>query len=288
MPPGLYLTAVPIGNVRDITLRALDALRDADAIACEDTRTTAKLLSLHGIAGVGGRLIAYHDHNAERVRPFLLDRIEGGDAVILVSDAGTPLVSDPGFKLVREAYARGLPVTALPGPSAPTTGLQLSGLPTDRFLFTGFPPSKSAARRSFLGELASIPATLVFFESARRLAESLADMAEILGDREAAVTRELTKLHEEVRRNRLSALAAHYAHAGPPKGEIVVVVGPPVAEAVAADDLDSMLAEALAGASVRDAAAAVAARTGQPKREIYQRALVLSRIGGLSRMSGDG
>ena len=207
VPPGLYLTAVPIGNARDITLRALDMLAAVDAIACEDTRVTGKLLGLYGISG---SLISYHDHNADKMRPAILKRIAQGQSVALVSDAGTPLISDPGYKLVRAAQDQGLTVTCLPGASAPLAGLLLSGLPSDRFLFAGFAPSRSAARRAFFASLSPVQATLVFFESAKRLPASLADLAATLGDREAAVTRELTKRFEEARRGTLASLAEHY------------------------------------------------------------------------------
>lgn len=276
--PGLHLVATPIGNAGDITLRALETLRVADAIACEDTRTTGRLMARYG---VGTPLIPYHEHNAAKMRPRLLARMAEGQAVALVSDAGTPLISDPGYKLVRETVAAGLAVTHLPGANAAVTGLVLSGLPTDRFLFAGFPPPKSAARRTALGDLAAVPATLVFYESPQRLPEMLADAAAVLGDREAAVARELTKLFEEVRRGTLAGLAAHYAEAGPPKGEVVVVIGPPGAEAETAPaDIDALLRDALAAMSVRDAAATVAAATGRAKKEIYARALDLARGGG--------
>lgn len=272
--PGLYLTAVPIGNAGDITLRALDLLRGADAIACEDTRTTRKLLSLYGI---GTRLIPYHEHNAAEMRPKILRRVAEGQAIALVSDAGMPLISDPGYKLARAARDEGLPVTCLPGASAPLTGLLLSGLPSDRFLFAGFPPPKSAARRSFLLELAPVAATLILFEAPHRLPECLSDLAAVLGDREAAVTRELTKLFEEVRRGPLPDLAAHYAEAGPPKGEIVIVIGPPgEAARPTEEDLAGQLRKALASMSLRDAVEAVAAATGEPKREVYRLALDLA------------
>ena len=273
--PGLHLVATPIGNLGDITQRALELLRTADLIVCEDTRVTAKLLARYGIAT---RMLPYHEHNAERMRPELLQRLAEGRAIALVSDAGTPLVSDPGYKLVREAIAAGREVTALPGASASLTALLLSGLPPDRFFFAGFLPAKSGERRRDLAGLAAIPATLIFYASANRLAESLADMRAALGDRPAAVARELTKLHEEVRRGGLGALADHYAKAGPPKGEIVIVVGPPLAEtaAVSEADLDRALKQALAHMSLKDAAAAVAAATGRPRREIYARALALA------------
>ncbi len=258
-------------------MRALDTLAAVDAIACEDTRVTGKLLRLYGISG---SLISYHDHNADKMRPALLKRIADGQSVALVSDAGTPLISDPGYKLVRAAQEQGLAVTGLPGASAPIAGLLLSGLPSDRFLFAGFPPSRPAARRAALAELAPVPATLVFFESAKRLAASLADLAATLGDREAAVTRELTKRFEEARRGTLESLAAHYAEAGPPKGEVVVVVAPPDA-AEPADDaaVDAMLRTALERLSLRDAVAEVTEASGRPRRTVYQRALALGADG---------
>ena len=277
--PGLYLVATPIGNLRDVTLRALDLLAVADLIACEDTRVSAKLLAHFGLSAP---LAAYHEHNAERMRPKLMERLKAGAVVALISDAGTPLVSDPGWKLVRAALADGIRVSTLPGPSAALAGLLLSGLPSDRFLFAGFLPSKSAARKKSLAALAAVQATLIFFETAPRLAASLADMAESLGDRPAAVARELTKLYEEVHRQPLAALAAHYRAAGPPKGEIVVLVAPPASGAAATLDeaaLDRSLSAALATMSVKDASAAVAAATGQPRRLVYQRALALSGRG---------
>ena len=273
LPAGLHVVATPIGNRRDITMRAVDTLCAADLIACEDTRVSGPFV--RGL-GAAAPLVAYHDHNAAQVRPRLLQRMADGAAVALVSDAGTPLVSDPGYRLVAECVERGIAVTTLPGPSAPLAALVLSGLPSDRFLFAGFLPPKAGARGTALGELATVPATLVFFETAPRLADSLAQMAAVLGDRPAAVARELTKLHEEVRRGDLSVLAAHYRDAGPPRGEIVVVVGPPLpVEAPAGEALDHRLRAALATMRVKDAAALVAAETGLPRREVYARALVL-------------
>ena len=271
---GLYVVATPIGNIADITLRALSILAEVDVIACEDTRVSAKLLQRHGIEAA---LLPYHEHNAERMRPVLLDRVARGQAVALISDAGTPLVSDPGFKLVRQAIADGLRVQMLPGASAPIAALVLSGLPSDRFLFAGFLDSRTTARRRELVELGAIRATLIFFESAQRLAASLGDMAAELGDRPAAVARELTKLYEEVRHGTLSELARHYEAAGPPKGEIVVVVGPPLpAVAPSAEDLDARLVAALAHLSLRDAASEVAEALGLKRRDVYARALELS------------
>jgi 16S rRNA (cytidine1402-2'-O)-methyltransferase len=254
-------------------LRALDVLRHADLVAAEDTRVTAKLFALHGI---NAAMTAYHDHNAEKVRPHLLAKLAAGAVVALVSDAGTPLISDPGYKLVRAAHAAGIHVTALPGASAVLTALVLSGLPTDRFMFAGFLDARTERRRKALAELATVPASLVFFESAPRLAASLADMAERLGARDAAVGRELTKRFEEMRRGTLAELAAHYADAGPPKGELVVVVGPPRADATPVS-IDDLLRDALTHQSLRDAADAVAKATGRPRREVYARALELAR-----------
>jgi 16S rRNA (cytidine1402-2'-O)-methyltransferase len=277
LPAGLYLVATPIGNLGDIGARALSVLGRADLVACEDTRTTRKLMSAYGLAP---RLATYHEHNAARVRPGLIAEIKAGAAVALVSDAGTPLISDPGYKLVRAAIDEGLSVTAVPGASAPLAALMVSGLPSDRFLFAGFLPPKAEARRKALAELRAVPATLIVFESTRRLAESLTDMAATLGPRPAAVARELTKLHEEVRRGALDQLAADYAAAEAPKGEVVVVIGPPGARDAALDEteIDARLSAALArGASLRDAVAAVAAEAGQPRQSVYARALALTR-----------
>jgi 16S rRNA (cytidine1402-2'-O)-methyltransferase len=267
---GLYVAATPIGNARDITLRALDVLAGCDVIAAEDTRVTAKLLAIHGIARP---LIAYNDHNAARERPGLLRRVRDGGRVVLVSDAGTPLVSDPGFKLVREAIAEGLPVFALPGASAPLTALVLAGLPSDRFLFAGFLPSRTGERCSVLEELKTIHSTLIFFESAQRLAESLASMAQILGPRSAAVGRELTKFHEEIRRGSLAELAAHYADATPPKGEVTLVIGPPHEAVADFAKIDAGLDAALPFMPVKAAAEMIADLLDTPRRPIYERAL---------------
>jgi 16S rRNA (cytidine1402-2'-O)-methyltransferase len=273
---GLHLVATPIGNLRDITLRALEVLAAADLIACEDTRVTAKLLSHYGITAP---LTPYHEHNAAEARPKLLARVAGGGAVALVSDAGTPLISDPGFKLVREAREAGLAVTALPGPSATLAALSICGLPTDRFFFEGFLPVKPGQRASRIAALAPIPATLVLFETGPRIAAALADLAAGLGPREAAVCRELTKLYEEVRRGDLATLARDYAGADDPRGEIVIVIAPPDAAAGAVDDsgLDSLLRQALDRLSVKEAVAEIAAVTGRPRREVYQRALALAK-----------
>ena len=273
--PGLHIVATPIGNLGDITLRALEVLAAADLIACEDTRVFAKLANHHGIAAP---TISYSDATQDANEPRILRALAEGKRVALVSDAGTPLISDPGYRLVRAALAAGHRVSAAPGPSAVPMALALSGLPTERFFFGGFLPAKSAERRRAIAEAAAVPATLVFFEAPHRLAVSLADLTELLGDRPAAVARELTKLYEEVRRAPLSELAAHYAAATEVKGEIAIVVGPPGdAAAPTADMLDERLRQALAGASVKDAAAEVAARFGLRRREVYARALELKR-----------
>lgn len=273
--PGLYLVATPIGNMGDITYRAVEVLRAADLVACEDTRVTGKLMTR---LGLDRPLTPYHEHNAERAGAQLIARLQDGALVALVSDAGCPLVSDPGYRLVRDCVAAGITVTALPGPSAVITGLQLAGLPTDRFLFAGFLPAKTTARRQALRELAEVPATLAFYESPNRLGDSLADMAAVLGAREAAVARELTKLYEDVARGDLLTLANRYADS-PPKGEIVIIVAPPgEAAEPTGDDLERRLRTAVeGGASVKDAAALVSAETGHPRREVYALALKLFR-----------
>jgi 16S rRNA (cytidine1402-2'-O)-methyltransferase len=273
--PGLHVVATPIGNLRDISFRALATLAAADAVVAEDTRVTRHLLAHYGISTP---LVAYHEHNAQVMRPHLLARLEAGARLALVSDAGTPLVSDPGFKLVQEALDAGLSVTSVPGPSAVLAALVVAGLPTDRFFFEGFLPHKSGPRRARLAELSRVPGTLVFFESPRRLAETLEDCVAALGDRPAAIARELTKLYEQVRRGRLAELAEALAQEDPPKGEIVLLVAPPAAEAEAVGEaeLDARIEAALLDYSVKDAAAVVSAATGQPRRQIYARALQLS------------
>jgi 16S rRNA (cytidine1402-2'-O)-methyltransferase len=273
--PGLHIVATPIGNLEDISFRALATLAAADAIIAEDTRITKKLLAHYGIATP---LVAYHEHNAAVMRPHLLARLEDGAALALVSDAGTPLISDPGFKLAAEAFTRNIAVVPVPGASAVLAALMAAGLPTDRFFFEGFLPPKSAARRSRIAELAGVPGTLVFFESPRRLAESLRDLAAVLGSRDAAIARELTKCFESVRRAPLPDLAAAVGAEGTPKGEIVVLVGPPAAEqpAISPVALDEKLTRALEEHSVKDAAAMVSAETGEPRRKVYARAIELS------------
>ncbi len=273
LAPGLYLVATPIGNAADISLRALRILAGVDAIACEDTRVTAKLLAIHNLSRP---LLRYDEHTARRSGPALLQRITDGQRIALVSDAGTPLVSDPGARLVRACLDADLAVHAVPGPSAVTTALMLSGLPTVPFLFAGFLADRGPARRRQLEELAGVSATLVLLESPRRLAACLADMADVLGPRQAAVARELTKLFEEVRRGSLAELAEHYQAAGAPKGEVTLVVGPrPPAPPVGDDEADRLLLDALRDASPRDAAASVAQATGLPRRILYARAIAL-------------
>jgi 16S rRNA (cytidine1402-2'-O)-methyltransferase len=276
---GLHIVATPIGNLGDITLRALETLSGADLIACEDTRVTRKLLDRYAISTP---LTPYHEHNAAQARPALLQRISDGAAVALVSDAGTPLVSDPGFKLVRAAQEAGLPVTTLPGASSLLAALTVAGLPTDQFLFVGFLPPKEAARRARIAELGRIPATLVLFETGPRAAAALADLADGLGEsREAALCRELTKLHEEVLRGDLAMLAKACAE-NEPRGEIVLVIAPPPeAEPMSAAEADVLLREALARVSVKDAVGEVADATGLPRREVYQRALALAKSGNM-------
>ncbi len=275
LEPGLYVTATPIGNLKDITFRAVETLKAADLILCEDTRQTAKLCAAYAIKTPRA---PYHDHNAGQARPAILDKLQAGATICLVSDAGTPLISDPGYKLVRDVRDAGISVITLPGPSAPMAALSIAGAPTDRFLFAGFPPSKAVARQAFFEALADITATLVFFETAPRLAESLKAMADSLGDRKALMARELTKLHEETREGRLSTLADDLS-IKPVKGEIVLIVHPPDQPPAATDeDIDIFLRTALQTMSVKEAATAAAAALGSPRRDVYQRALALKAM----------
>jgi 16S rRNA (cytidine1402-2'-O)-methyltransferase len=275
LAPGLHVVATPIGNLRDITLRALETLAAADIVACEDTRVTRKLFDHYGLATP---MMSYHDHNAETARPKILDMLAAGKSVALVSDAGTPLISDPGFKLVREACAGGHAVTAAPGASAVLMALSVAGLPTDRFFFEGFLPAKEVARRTRIAELSRIPATLVLFESGPRIAAALGELAAGLGPREATACRELTKLHEEVRRSDLTALAGDYAAGAETRGEFVLVIAPPApAEQPSAAEIDALLRAALARTTLKEAVAEVAAATGEPRRAIYGRALELAK-----------
>jgi 16S rRNA (cytidine1402-2'-O)-methyltransferase len=275
LAPGLHVVATPIGNLRDITLRALETLAAADIVACEDTRVTRKLFDHYGLATP---MMSYHDHNAETARPKILDMLAAGKSVALVSDAGTPLISDPGFKLVREACAGGHAVTAAPGASAVLMALSVAGLPTDRFFFEGFLPAKEVARRTRIAELSRIPATLVLFESGPRIAAALGELAAGLGPREATACRELTKLHEEVRRSDLTALAGDYAAGAETRGEFVLVIAPPApAEQPSAAEIDALLRAALARTTLKEAVAEVAAATGEPRRAVYSRALELAK-----------
>jgi 16S rRNA (cytidine1402-2'-O)-methyltransferase len=269
---GLYILATPIGNAADISLRALETLRACDVIAAEDTRVTSKLLAIHGISRP---LIPYNDHNGPQMRPKILARLERGERVVLVSDAGTPLVSDPGYKLVREAIAAGASIIALPGPSAVLTALTLSGLPSDRFLFAGFLSARPGERKAALEEVKGVGATLIFFESAQRLAESLTAMAQVLGDRQAVVARELTKLHEEVRRGPLTELAAHYEKSGAPKGEVTLLIAGPQGAAPDSGKIDAALKAALVFMPVKAAADLIAGLTDGSRKQIYARALEL-------------
>jgi 16S rRNA (cytidine1402-2'-O)-methyltransferase len=275
LPGGLYLVATPIGHLGDVTLRALETLAGADLVACEDTRITARLLDRYAIKAP---LTPYHDHNAATARPKILARLAAGAAVALVSDAGTPLVSDPGYKLVREVLAAGHGVTAVPGPSSVLAALSVAGLPTDRFFFEGFLPTRAGQRRARIAELARLPATLVLFETGPRIADALADLAAGLGARDAAICRELTKLHEEVRRGPLAELAAE-AEQRETRGEFVIVVAPPAdaGDETSAEDVDALLRRALARVSMKDAVGEVAAATGMKRREVYQRALALAK-----------
>jgi len=273
--PGLHIVSTPIGNLGDITLRALQTLAGVDVIACEDTRITRRLMARYGIAA---ELMLYHEHNAVAARPKILERLAEGGSVALVSDAGTPLISDPGFKLVREVASAGHRVMALPGPSSVLAALSVAALPTDRFFFEGFLPAKQAARRARLSELAEIDATLVLFESGNRVQAALIDLAEILGAREAAICRELTKLHEDVVRASLAELLDRAGELET-RGEFVLVIGPSPkhAQVLTADALDRVLREALAHRSVKDAVAHAVRLSGRPRRQVYARALELAK-----------
>lgn len=272
LPPGLYIVATPIGNLGDLSPRAADVLRRAEVIAVEDTRVTARLLR-H--AGSERPMTPYHDHNAERVRPGLVARM-AREAVALVSDAGTPLISDPGYKLVRDARAAGALVTTIPGPSAAISALTLAGLPTDRFAFFGFLPAKPGARAAAIAEAAPFRGSLIFYESGQRLAGALAALAEGLGDREGAVAREISKAFEECVTGTLADLAARYADAPAPKGEIVIIVGPPgEAPPAGEDEVAAALAEALERLPPAKAASEVAKRLGADRKALYARAMEL-------------
>jgi 16S rRNA (cytidine1402-2'-O)-methyltransferase len=273
--PGLYLVATPIGNLGDITLRALEVLAGVDVIACEDTRITCRLTERYGITA---RLTPYHEHNAASARPKLLERLAQGGSIALVSDAGTPLISDPGFKLVREVCAAGFAVVALPGPSSVLAALSVAALPTDRFFFEGFLPPKQAARRARLTELSRLDATLVLFESGNRVQDTLADLAAVMGARDAAICREMTKLHEEISRGPLSELAQS-ADTLETRGEFVLVIAPAAegSQAMTAEEIDDVLRDRLGRDSVKDAVAHAVEVSGRPRREVYARALELAK-----------
>ncbi|MBL0941117.1 MAG: 16S rRNA (cytidine(1402)-2'-O)-methyltransferase [Alphaproteobacteria bacterium] len=266
----LSIVSTPIGNAEDITLRALSVLKEADLIACEDTRVTSKLLAIHQIHTP---LISYHDHNAEQVRPRIIEALKQGQSIALVSDAGTPLISDPGYKLVRNCVEEGLHVVCVPGPCSVLAALTLSALPTHSFYFAGFAPAKSKARQVFFSDLLGVPGTLIFFESARRLSDSLTDMMTVFGNRQAVVARELTKKFEEIRKDQLQGLINFYATHGAPKGEIVVLLDAGGPQPRKDQDLDELLKIVLEQKSLRDAVELVATTTGVSRRRIYERAL---------------
>nr|WP_321507325.1 16S rRNA (cytidine(1402)-2'-O)-methyltransferase [uncultured Celeribacter sp.] len=277
LPAGLHFVATPIGNARDITLRALDVLASADVLAAEDTRSLRRLMEIHGVPLEGRHILAYHDHNGAQARPKLLSLLEAGKTVAYASEAGTPLVADPGFVLCREALVRGLPVTSAPGPSAMIAALTIAGLPSDRFLFAGFPPAARGARLKAFSELAPVQATLGFYESPKRVHRTLSELCDSLGEgRQAALCRELTKKFEEVRKGTLRELEESLRDT-PVKGEIVLLVARAEQAEVSEADLETDLQRALATLSVKDAAAEVAARHGLKKRDVYQRALALTK-----------
>lgn len=276
LPPGLHFIATPIGAARDITLRALDILASADVLAAEDTRTLRHLMEIHGIALAGRPLVSYHDHNGDAARPRLIAALKDGKSVVYASEAGTPLVADPGFQLARAAIAEGLPVLAAPGPSALLCALTVSGLPTDRFLFAGFLPNTASARCRALTDLAAVPGSIIFYESPKRLGKCLGDMTKVLGaGRQAAVCRELTKRFEEVTRGTLGELAGLFADRDV-KGEIVIVVDRGVPVVADAKVIEEALMTALSNLSVKDAAAQVALQLGLARRDVYQLALALA------------
>ncbi len=270
LPSGLYLVATPIGNLRDITLRALDVLGQVDLVLCEDTRVTGKLFNAHNLKN---KLQSYNDHNEDRQRTAIIESITAGKSIAMVSDAGMPLISDPGYKLVRDCVDLGLMVTTLPGANAVLSALQLSGLPSDKFSFLGFLPPKSAARKTVLTEWRNVPSTLITYEGASRLVATLTDMQAVFGDRNAAVVREITKMYEESRTAPLSQLVAHYSEAGPPKGEIVIVIAPPSERKYDEAALAVELEKALQSMRVKEAASFVAEITGEAKSVLYQMAL---------------
>ncbi len=273
LEPGLYVTATPIGNLGDITYRAVDTLKSVDLILCEDTRVSAKLLAHYDIAT---KCISYHDHNAERVRPQVLEKLKNGASIALISDAGTPLISDPGFKLVREVAEFGVKIMSIPGPSSPIAALSIAGIPSDRFLFLGFLPAKTHARCQVLTEVSKINTTLVFLETGPRLVKSLRDVLDVLGPRRGAVAREMTKLYEEIRRGSVDQLIEIFDKVERVKGEIVVIIEPPLVKSYEPDEVDALILEHLQTTSLKETAAHVAVLTGLAKRQVYSRALSLS------------
>ena len=275
LEPGLYIIATPIGNAQDITLRALDTLKKADVIVCEDTRVTSKLLSIHNI---NRPLMIYHEHNSKSAGPKIIEHLQRGKIVAFVSDAGTPLISDPGFRLVQACARKKIYVTHLPGASSVLTSLVLAELPTDKFLFAGFPPNKVGQRIKFFEDLNTVQATLVFMENSKRIVKSLNDMTRIFGSRDAAIGRELTKKFEEVRKGSLDELYKHYALVGAPKGEVTIVIGPPPKNKtkVPQKKIDILLKEIIKVKSLRDTVETVVTSTGAPRKDIYARALKLT------------
>ncbi len=271
---GLYIVATPIGNLRDISLRGLDVLRNSDLIYCEDTRVTRKLMGAYQIKA---DLQPYNDHSDETRRAEIIEQVNSGKAVALVSDAGMPLISDPGYKLVKDAGDAGIYVTTIPGANAPLSALQISGLPSDQFCFLGFLPNKTGGRHKLLTPWKQVPATLITFTTAPRLMVSLKDVHDVLGGREVAVVREITKLYEEVRKGLPMELFAHYEEHGLPKGEIVLVIAPPIEQVISEDDISDMLRAALKDMRTKDAASYVAEKTGQKKNDIYNLALKISK-----------
>lgn len=274
LSPGLYLIATPIGNLGDMTLRGLDTLAAVDRLLCEDTRVSGKLLKAYGLSK---KMMAYNDHADDALRGKVVNFIQQGEAVGLISDAGTPLVSDPGYKLVQACRAAGVAVTALPGANAPLSALQLSGMPSDAFCFIGFLPPKSGARATVLQQWAAVPATLIAFETAPRLQKTLAALHALMPERKVAVVREITKLYEEARIDKIEPLLRHYEASGAPKGEIVLVIEPPVARHMQEADVRAALQQALTVMSTKEAAALIAAQTGWHKKDVYALALEVKR-----------
>jgi 16S rRNA (cytidine1402-2'-O)-methyltransferase len=271
---GLYIVATPIGNLKDITIRALEILKAADLIACEDTRTSGKLLSYYGIKA---NLTSYHDHSGENKRHQITQQLQDGKIVVLISDAGTPLISDPGYKLVKEVADLGINIFPIPGASSVIAALSVSGLPSDRFLFSGFLSNKQVARNKEITELSSINSTIILFESVHRLKETITALSEIMGNRQAVIARELTKLYEELRRGSLQELADYYNNAPNPKGEVVIIIAPPVKKEIDINDVDAMIKEALQTMSVKDASQYVAKTSGISKQEIYSLCLEMNK-----------